>query len=552
VSKALDEFGSVIRQTPQSEPVFGRSDQVRNSAGGFVFQVDHWTRLHRFLVLGSDGGTYYVKQKELTKENATAVLDCLKDDGIRTVDFIVGISENGRAPKNDQAIFSLALALTFGDLGTKRKAEQAVPSVCRTGTHIFQLTKFLKSLGGFGTIKRRAIASWYLGMEPERLAYQLVKYRQREGFTHHDVLHLCHAKPEDEAHDALFHWAKEQQHDVPGMAGLPEICYQHLALQGAERPQDAALRISRAAQQGITLPRESVPTEHANSPEVQMALLEAGMPMTAMIRNLGNMTKSGLLSPMSEAEKLITAQLANTDQLRAARVHPLAVLTALKTYASGGGFRSSSTWTPNPRVVDALDAAFYESFGNVEPIDNNVMLALDVSGSMSSLINNTNLSAAEGSCALAMVMARTEPSWMVTAFTSGYNHINHPFHQRSAELSVVAMSPRERLDDLVRRTQAMTFGATDCALPMLMAAQENWPIDTFIIYTDSETWAGMVHPYQALENYRQKSGRNAKLVVVGMTSNGFSIADPRDPEMLDVVGFDTAVPTVISDFARGE
>ena len=56
---------------------------------------------------------------------------------------------------------------------------------------------------------------------------------------------------------------------------------------------------------------------------------------------------------------------------------------------------------------------------------------------------------------------------------------------------------------------------------------------------------------QALEQYRQKFGIPAKLIVVGMTSNGFSIADPNDAGMLDVVGFDTATPNIISEFAVG-
>ncbi len=43
---------------------------------------------------------------------------------------------------------------------------------------------------------------------------------------------------------------------------------------------------------------------------------------------------------------------------------------------------------------------------------------------------------------------------------------------------------------------------------------------------------------QALRDYRKKTGIAAKLVVVGMVSNGFSIADPDDGGMLDVVGFD--------------
>jgi 60 kDa SS-A/Ro ribonucleoprotein len=35
-----------------------------------------------------------------------------------------------------------------------------------------------------------------------------------------------------------------------------------------------------------------------------------------------------------------------------------------------------------------------------------------------------------------------------------------------------------------------------------------------------------------------------------MVSTGFSIADPSDAGMLDVVGFDTNAPKVISDFAK--
>ena len=58
-------------------------------------------------------------------------------------------------------------------------------------------------------------------------------------------------------------------------------------------------------------------------------------------------------------------------------------------------------------------------------------------------------------------------------------------------------------------------------------------------------------PAQALEAYRRKTGIPARLAVVGMTSTGFSIADPADAGMLDVVGFDTATPGLLSDFVAG-
>ena len=118
-------------------------------------------------------------------------------------------------------------------------------------------------------------------------------------------------------------------------------------------------------------------------------------------------------------------------------------------------------------------------------------------------------------------------------------------------LTPLALSPRQRLDDAVKTVSNLPFGGTDCALPMLYAQEREREIDTFVIATDSETWAGAVHPVQALRDYREASGIDARLVVVGMVSNGFSIADPADPGMLDVVGLDTATPQLISDFARG-
>jgi len=102
----------------------------------------------------------------------------------------------------------------------------------------------------------------------------------------------------------------------------------------------------------------------------------------------------------------------------------------------------------------------------------------------------------------------------------------------------------------VNAVAALPMGGTDCALPMIWAQKHRVDVDTFCVYTDNETWAGSVHPAQALRAYRDARGIPAKLVVVGMTSNGFSVADPNDAGMVDVVGFDTSTPPVIADFAR--
>ena len=140
------------------------------------------------------------------------------------------------------------------------------------------------------------------------------------------------------------------------------------------------------------------------------------------------------------------------------------------------------------------------------------------------------------SAAMALVTAATESELTIVGFSHKMVRLN--------------ISPRQRLDDVVKTVSGLPFGRTDCALPMQWALKNRVKADAFIIYTDSETWYGDTHPAQALREYREKTGIPAKLIVVGMVSNMHTIADPNDAGMLDVVGFDTAVPQLISDFIR--
>ena len=105
--------------------------------------------------------------------------------------------------------------------------------------------------------------------------------------------------------------------------------------------------------------------------------------------------------------------------------------------------------------------------------------------------------------------------------------------------------------EVIDACSCLPFGATDCAQPMLYAMEHGLAVDIFMVYTDCETWAGDVTPAEALRQYRRASGIEAKLVVVAMTSSGFTLADPGDSGMLDVVGFDAAAPEVIRQFAAG-
>jgi 60 kDa SS-A/Ro ribonucleoprotein len=515
---------TVPAATPQVEPI---ARTVPNSAGGYAFAIDDWARLDRFLILGSEGGSYYAKEATLTRENASAVLRAIQADGPRAVARMVEISVGGRAPKNDPALFALALAASAQDLATRRAALAALPKVARTGTHLFQFAAFVEGTRGWGRALRRAVGAWYLAQPVERLAYQLVKYRQRGGWSHRDLLRLAHPQAIEPVHAALFDWVCRGAESP----ALPPLVKAAVALaQTADAGEAAALIRAQ------NLPREAVPTEKLGDPAVWQALLEH-MPLTALVRSLAKLTAVGLLKPFGEALPLVLSALGDGDRIASARLHPLAILLALRTYAQGQGDRGSLHWEPVQPVVDALNAAFYTAFRVVEPTGKRILLALDVSGSMGvGRVAGSSLTPREASAAMALMTAATEANTHIVGFTGG--------------MVPLRLSPSMRLDDAVNAVSDLPFDRTDCAQPMLYALERGLSVDAFVVYTDSETWAGDIHPVQALRQYRARTGIAAKLVVVGMESNGFSIADPDDAGMLDVIGFDTATPAVIADFIR--
>ena len=215
---------------------------------------------------------------------------------------------------------------------------------------------------------------------PDALAYQVVKYRQREGFTHRDALRLAGGAmangamangamgPRSLEVDALLRFittgsdgfgartvvrsGKTSHYDAIPVEALPRLVMAFTELQGETNEARAAQLIT---DHGLT--HEMVPTTLHGSPVVWRALLEQ-MPMTAMLRNLGRLTTLGVLAQGSEGTKLVVSRLLDATRLAKARVHPLAVLVALNTYRKGHGVRGGKEWKPVPQVVAALEGAF--------------------------------------------------------------------------------------------------------------------------------------------------------------------------------------------------
>lgn len=525
------------RRTPQSVAADPR--QVENNAAGFTFTINKWAQFRRFLTLGVDGGTYYTNAGDLTAENAKIAIQLAKTDGEEVVRELVAISTDGRAPKQNATLFALAAVSAFGSPEARRSAHANLHVIARTGTHLFMFARYAEQMRGWGRGLRSGVAGWYEGLPTEKLAYQAAKYRQREGWSHRDLLRLSHPATEEEDRKVVFDWICGRGDGTPFLAAVDRL--------GKATTAAEAVAVIRES----TVSWEMVPTALLTEPSVWTALVEEGrVPLGALVRQLPRLTRIGVLPAMGGLTGVVTARLRDADEIKRSRLHPINVLVALRTYASGHSARGDGEWNPVASIVDALDAAFYLAFGNVEPTGKRTMLALDVSGSMTAPMSGLPLTCREATAALALVTAATEPNHMIVGFTAAGGTRGYDWRS-TAELTPLAISPRERLDDAIRAVSNLPFGGTDCALPMVYALQNGIEVDTFVIYTDNETWHGQIHPHQALDEYRRKTGIDARLVVVAMTATNFSIADPTDAGMLDVSGFDAAVPKLVGDFSAG-
>lgn len=515
--------------------------QKRSHQGAYVFKVDDMERARRFLILGSESSFYQAGAK-LSMENAKTLRKLARSDrALELLDLIVDISVQGRAPKQGPGLFALAVLISQSeDQEVKNAGYLALPKVARTASTLFEFLGYLQqfqNITGMGV--RKAIARWYNERDVDKLAYQMVKYRQRDRYTHTRMLRISkRVKSEDRPElNALLDWAVGKA-KPENFSALPKV------VKGFEYAKDMEPEEVPDVIRDFGLSWEMIPTERLNDRKVWDALLDSGnLPMGALIRQLPRLTNLGIIAPLGGRTNEIAEMLRNTETLKKARIHPLKALVAMRTYSRGYG--TSQKWTPNPRITDALEDAFYETFQFVEPTNKRWMLALDLSASMNQPIAGMPITAREAEACMAMVTARTEPEHMFVGFTG--RNVNS---FSGTQLMYLDITAKSRLNDVVGLINQIPFGGTDLSLPMEAAIANNLEVDTFAVYTDNENGYGSRHPFQALQAYREHSGIDAKFVVAAMTATNFSIANPEDAGMMDVVGFDTAAPALMADFAR--
>lgn len=540
-------------QTKQADPA-----QVRNDAGGYAFVADDLNILRRFLATGVEGGTYYVGEKEQALRASDHLLGLIRTRPADVLATVLDMSERGATVKQQPLMFTLAALTGSEDIETRKAALVALPRIARTASHLFLYASYVEQFRGWGKGLRKAVARWYDEMPLDRLAYQIEKYGSREGFTHRDLMLLAHvgstqskSGTEDPTRRALYARAAGKEVVGKEYLTLPQVARLSQRLSEVQSV-DETVEVIRSTE---SVSWEMVQSEYLADKRVWEALLDGGhVPITALLRNLARLTANGTLDPFGQDDRTarVIGRLRDPEVLAKGRVHPMSVLLAAATYKAGRSLRGSSTWHPIPNIEKALDAGFMAAIPGITPEpDVKVMIGCDVSGSMDGgSVGGLPLTPRDAAGALAMALAAQFPSNMGVAFTGsgGWSGNN--------TLTPINLDPQRRVVDLIAEMKSLSFGRTDCSLPILYALDAmnkgaSPRIDAFVILTDNETWAGNIHPHQALRQYRERTGIPARMVTVSMTYNHSTIADPKDPLMLDVVGLDSNVVSLVGDFIAG-
>lgn len=528
--------------------------QIYNSDGGAVYHVGLNQLVRRFLILGSEKRSYYASQADKLDLALGAVEAIVKSDPYAALATLKNVVETHAAAKKTPSILLLAHLVSYADLKVRQAAYELLPVVLETPTMFYDFMGFIKHSGthtardkngktvqksgmrGMGTGFLNALRSWWSERDNKTLSYWLRKYKGRNDWKLRDVLRLVHINPSNEVQDALLGFSvkgklsDKLKPDVVKDEAIQRVLY-YEAAQTADTAEQVINCIKLAK-----LTHEMIPSNWHNNAEVWASLL-VDMPYTALVRSLGRTSALGLVKPLSSGEKLIVARLTNPEAIKKSKVHPITLLNALMVYKQGHGDKGALKWTVNSQVVAALETAFYTSFSNVEPTGKRLFIALDVSASMTwHSVNGLKMDSRHASLAMALVTTRMEPNSFVGSF--------------SREFQPLPINKTTSLNEGLRIIDGCHASHTDLSKAIQYAIGNKIVADAFIVYTDNEVNQGE-NTKTALNRYRKLINPDVKVIMVGMELNEFTCADPNDPNMLDIVGFDATAPQIMSDFING-
>jgi 60 kDa SS-A/Ro ribonucleoprotein len=477
---------------------------ARNEAGGQAYARSAEQALALYASTGCLNGTFYASADE---QLATVLALCEQVPAGFVAQTAVHARRVARM-KDMPALLLATLAVRDGEL------------FARTFGHVVDNGRMLRNV--VQILRSGAVGRKSLGSRPKRLVQQWLANASVEQLLHAnigtspslaDVIRMVHPTPVDGARRALYAWIVGRPYDV---AALPAAVQAYEAFKRAPVGELPALPFQYFTSLALDVSHWRALARQAS--------------WQTLRQNLNAFARHGVFDDAATTAAL-AAKLADPEQVRRARVFPYQLLMAYT--AAGGGVPAAI----RAALQDAMEAATRQ----VPTIAGNVVVAVDVSGSMGSPVTgyrkgaSTAVRCVDVAALIAACVQRTNPSAWVLPFDT--------------DVRPLQLNPRDSVMTQAKQLASLCGGGTSVSAPLKRLNAVKAHVDLLVLVSDNESWKD-TRGGGATETMRQWAAikarcPQAKLVLVDLQPVATSQAVERD-DVLFVGGFSDAVFELIA------
>jgi 60 kDa SS-A/Ro ribonucleoprotein len=502
----------------------GAFGTTRNEAGGLAYRYSPRQALAQFALTGCLNRTFYTSAE--TQLDSVLSL-CRANDPEYVAKTAIYAREKGHM-KDVPALLCVYLAASKNlDL-----LQKVFSRVINNGKMLRNFVQILRSgvtgRRSLGTIPKKLVRNWFNARTPTEVFMQSVGGSP----TFRDILRLSHPKPMDKQRNALYGWlvGKEFNFDL-----LPQVI------------KDFENWKSGNAKETPSVPFDML-TSRAIGTEVWIDIAKrAGWQWLRM--NLNTMLRHGVFQDLGIVE-LVATRLSDEKEIRKARVFPYQIMAA---------YKNASLDIPL-KVREALQDALEIATEAVPSIDGDMVICIDVSGSMKYPITGYRSSFVQSSsdskvrcvdvaALMSCCLLRKNPQSELLAFNT--------------QVANVLINPRDTVLTNADRVGSMVGGDTACSAPLRFLNEKLQHVDTVWMISDNQSWLESLQ----IDRYGRAVGKtklmsewevlkercpDARMVCLDIAPFGTAQTEQGRDDILNVGGIGDSVFSIGSMFLSGE
>lgn len=479
---------------------------ARNEAGGLAYARRPEAALALYAATGCLNGTFYAN----AEEQLDHVLGlCAQVEPGFIARTAIYARQRGHM-KDMPALLLASLSLRDGEL-----MERAFPQVIDNGRMLRNFVQILRS----GRVGRKS-----LGSRPKRLVRQWIENASVEQVMSAaigndpslaDVIRMVRPKPVDAERAALYAWLIDKPCDE---AALPALVHEYERFK-----RERTGTMPKLPFQYFT----ALPLDSAHW--TQLARMASWQTLRM---NLNTFQRHGVFDHSKRAVE-IALRLRDKNEIRRARVFPYQLMSA---YQAGEGL-------PAP-ILDALQDAMEVATRQVPRLGGDVVVAVDVSGSMASPVTGYRKGATS--------KVRCVDVAALIAACIQRNHSGARVMPFDTDVRTLRLNPRDSVMTQAGQLAALCGGGTAVSAPFAQLNREKARVDLMIVVSDNESWRDTRQggTTATMREWVQIKARcpQARLVCIDLQPTSTS-QTVESVDVLHIGGFSDAVFDLLAVFA---